>query len=80
MSSFYNYFSSLFNAQKPCFNNIDHLSSSKDLNENQIIEISSPFNDNEIFQELKEIREDKSLGIDGFTYKFFTYNWELFGN
>lgn len=74
------YFSSLFNAPKPYFNNIYHLSCGKGLTKDQFIEIGSLFNDNKIFQELKDIGEDKSHGIDGFTSKFFTYTWELLGN
>lgn len=48
------------------------------LNSNQSQELSTPFTDQKNFQ-LKDINEDKTLGINDFTAKFFTYGWDLIG-
>lgn len=41
--------------------------------------LSLPFTDNEILDAFNSIDDEKTLGIDGFTTKFFKHNWELIG-
>lgn len=77
--SFCNYFSCLFNMPQPNIFSIDELPNWFTLNTNQILKLGILFCDQEIFQALKDINEDQTLGIDSLKAKFFTHGWNVIG-
>lgn len=49
------------------------------LSRDQALEIGLPFSDQEIYNTLIDIVEDKSPSIEGFTAKFYTSYWDIIG-